>query len=199
MTDNTSKSRKNVVLIDNYDSFTFNIAQYYQKLGIELVIYRNDEVSSNEVLALNPELIVISPGPSIPENAGICLELIEQAIASKTAILGVCLGHQCIAQAFGAKIIRCQPPVHGKTSQIHHNGKGILAGLPSPFTATRYHSLTVEAASLPEELEITAKTDDGTIMAIKHKELSIEGLQFHPESILSEHGLDMLKNSLSRY
>jgi len=198
MNNNSDKEAQNVVLIDNYDSFTFNIAQYYQKLGVDLTVYRNDETTVSDIIKLNPDLIVISPGPSTPDNAGICLELIKSSIESKTPVLGVCLGHQCIAQVFGGKITRCQPPIHGKVSQINHSGMGVLKGLPSPFTATRYHSLIVDKESCPDELEITATTDDGIIMGIKHKSLPIEGLQFHPESILSEHGLEMLRNSLIR-
>ncbi len=196
MTGQKSKSKRSVVLIDNYDSFTYNIAQYYQKLGVELTVFRNDQCSVDQIMATHPDLITISPGPSTPDNAGICLALISQAAESKTPLFGVCLGHQSIAQSFGATIIQCQPPVHGKTSKISHNNVGVFHGLASPLTATRYHSLIVDPNTVPDELEVTATTDDGIIMAIKHKHLPIEGVQFHPESILSESGLEMIANSL---
>ncbi len=189
-----------IVMVDNYDSFTYNLVQYLGELGAEVQVYRNDQISVDGVAALKPERIVLSPGPCTPNEAGICLELIER-LKGRLPILGVCLGHQAIGQAFGGKVVRARQVMHGKTSPIHHEGKGVFTGLPSPFTATRYHSLIVERASLPAEFQITAWTqhEDGSIdeiMGLRHKTLPIEGVQFHPESILTEHGHDMLKNFL---
>jgi len=189
-----------IVMIDNYDSFTYNLVQYLGELGAEVQVYRNDQISVDGVAALKPERIVLSPGPCTPNEAGICLELIER-LKGRLPILGVCLGHQAIGQAFGGKVVRARQVMHGKTSPIHHEGKGVFTGLPSPFTATRYHSLIVERASLPADFQVTAWTqhEDGSmdeIMGLRHKTLPIEGVQFHPESILTEHGHDMLKNFL---
>jgi anthranilate synthase component 2 len=184
------------VLIDNYDSFTYNLWHYLGELGAEMQVVRNDARSVDEVMAMGAEGIVISPGPCDPDRAGICLELIARC-AGQLPLLGVCLGHQAIGQAFGGKVIRAPQPVHGKTSQIHHNGTGLFSGLPTPFEATRYHSLVVERASLPSCLEVTAWTDDGLIMGFAHKDFDIHGVQFHPESIASQHGHHMLGNFLA--
>ena len=189
-----------IVMIDNYDSFTYNLVQYLGELGAEVQVYRNDQISVDAVAALKPERIVLSPGPCTPNEAGICLELIER-LKGRFPILGVCLGHQAMGQAFGGKVVRARQVMHGKTSLIHHQAKGVFSGLPTPFTATRYHSLIVERASLPAEFEVTAWTqhEDGSvdeIMGLRHKTLPVEGVQFHPESILTEHGHDMLKNFL---
>ena len=189
-----------ILMIDNYDSFTYNLVQYLGELGAEVQVYRNDQISVDQVAALKPERIVLSPGPCTPNEAGICLELLER-LKGRFPILGVCLGHQAMGQAFGGKVVRARQVMHGKTSLIHHEGKGVFTGLPSPFTATRYHSLIVERASLPAEFQVTAWTqhEDGSmdeIMGLRHKTLPIEGVQFHPESILTEHGHDMLKNFL---
>ena len=186
-----------LLMIDNYDSFTYNLVQYLAEIGQEVKVVRNDKISIEEINKLNPQYIVISPGPCTPNEAGISLELIE-AFKGKIPILGVCLGHQSIGQAFGGKIIHAQPIMHGKTSKISHNNKGVFRGIKNPFTATRYHSLVIEKKSLPNCFDITAWTDDNEIMGIKHKELAIEGVQFHPESILSEHGHDLLKNFLDQ-
>jgi anthranilate synthase component 2 len=182
-----------MLLIDNYDSFTYNLWHYLGEMGAETVVRRNDALLADEALAMKPEGIIISPGPCDPDRAGICLELITKA-AGKVPLLGVCLGHQSIGQAFGGKVVRAPQPIHGKLAEIKHEGKSLFAGLPSPFKATRYHSLIVERASLPACLEITAETDDGLIMGLTHREYNIHGLQFHPESIASEHGHAMLKN-----
>ena len=185
-----------LLLIDNYDSFTYNLVHYFGELGADVVVRRNDALSVEEAMALNPSAIVLSPGPCDPEQAGICLELTAAAAAVKLPLLGVCLGHQTIGQAFGGKVVRCHEIVHGKLGQIHHSRLGVFAGLPSPFAATRYHSLIVERASLPDCLEVTAALEDGTIMGLRHRSLPIEGVQFHPESIASEHGHALLKNFL---
>jgi anthranilate synthase component 2 len=184
-------------MIDNYDSFTYNLVQYLAEIGQEVKVVRNDKISIEEINKLNPQYIVISPGPCTPNEAGISLELIE-AFKGKIPILGVCLGHQSIGQAFGGKIIHAQTIMHGKTSKISHNNKGVFKGIKNPFIATRYHSLVIDRESLPNCFDITAWTDDNEIMGIKHKELAIEGVQFHPESILSEHGHDLLKNFLDQ-
>ena len=189
-----------LLMIDNYDSFTYNLVQYFGELGVEVKVYRNDEISVDEVGSLAPSHIVISPGPCTPNEAGVSVETIKQ-YAGKIPILGVCLGHQSIGQAFGGKVIRAKQVMHGKTSNMHHKNKGVFAGLPSPFEATRYHSLVLEQETLPECLEVTAWTEgpDGNIdeiMGIRHKELEIEGVQFHPESILTQHGHQMLENFL---
>ena len=186
-----------LLMIDNYDSFTYNLVQYLAEIGQEVKVVRNDKISIEEINKLNPQYIVISPGPCTPNEAGISLELIE-AFKGKIPILGVCLGHQSIGQAFGGKIIHAQTIMHGKTSKISHNNKGVFKGIKNPFIATRYHSLVIDRESLPNCFDITAWTDDNEIMGIKHKKLAIEGVQFHPESILSEHGHDLLKNFLDQ-
>ena len=186
-----------LLMIDNYDSFTYNLVQYLAEIGQEVKVVRNDKISIEEINKLNPQYIVISPGPCTPNEAGISLELIE-AFKGKIPILGVCLGHQSIGQAFGGKIIHAQTIMHGKTSKISHNNKGVFRGIKDPFIATRYHSLVIEKQTLPNCFDITAWTNDNEIMGIKHKELAIEGVQFHPESILSEHGHDLLKNFLDQ-
>jgi anthranilate synthase component 2 len=184
-----------IVLIDNYDSFTFNLVHYLGDLGAEVVVHRNDKVTSRAVMAAAPDAIVLSPGPCTPKEAGICLDLIKQA-ASTIPILGVCLGHQAIGDAFGGKVVRAPVLVHGKLSQINHQGQGIFRGINGAFNATRYHSLVVERSSLPRELNVTAETADGLIMGLVHNRLPIHGVQFHPESIASDHGHLMLKNFL---
>ena len=185
-----------LLLIDNYDSFTYNLVHYFGELGADVVVHRNDALNVQEAMALKPSAIVLSPGPGTPEQSGICLALTQAAAETKTPLLGVCLGHQTIGQVFGGKVVRCHEIVHGKMGAMHHSGKGVFAGLPSPFEATRYHSLIVDRASLPDSLEVTAWLEDGTIMGLKHRELPIEGVQFHPESIASEHGHQMLKTFL---
>lgn len=185
-----------ILLLDNYDSFTYNLAQYLGQLGQELEVRRNDQISVNEVEALKPERIIVSPGPCTPKEAGISVPLIRK-FAGRIPILGVCLGHQAIGAAFGGNVIRAPKLMHGKTSEIAHDGKTIFKGLPKPFVATRYHSLIVERESLPAELEISAETDDGTIMGLRHTKFRIEGVQFHPESILTSSGFDLLRNFLA--
>ena len=187
-----------LLLIDNYDSFTWNLVHYFGELGAEVVVKRNDEIDVATAMAMAPEGIVLSPGPCDPDQAGICLDLTRAAAERATPLLGVCLGHQTIGQAFGGKVVRCHEIVHGKTAEMLHEGHGVFAGLPSPFKATRYHSLVVERDSLPEVLEVTAALADGTIMGLRHRTLPIEGVQFHPESIASEHGHQMLKTFLDR-
>ncbi|MFP6740935.1 MAG: aminodeoxychorismate/anthranilate synthase component II [Alphaproteobacteria bacterium] len=184
-----------LVLIDNYDSFTYNLVHFLGELGGEVTVERNDAVTVDEVLARAPEAMVISPGPCDPDRAGICLEMVERA-AGAVPLLGVCLGHQSVGQAFGGKVVRAPYVMHGKLSEISHNGEGLFKGLPNPFSATRYHSLVVERDSLPDCLEVSAETDDGVIMGIAHRELPIHGVQFHPESIASEHGHALLRNFL---
>jgi anthranilate synthase component 2 len=184
-----------IVLIDNYDSFTFNLVHYFGELGAEVDVHRNDKVTSAAVIAADPDAIVLSPGPCTPKQAGICLDLIAQAAAS-IPILGVCLGHQAIGEAFGGKVVRTPVPVHGKLSEIRHQGGSIFRGINAPFRATRYHSLVVERASMPAELTVTADTDDSLVMALAHTSLPTHGVQFHPESIASDHGHLMLKNFL---
>jgi anthranilate synthase/aminodeoxychorismate synthase-like glutamine amidotransferase len=183
-----------ILVIDNYDSFTYNLVQYLGELGAELKVVRNDDLTPEEVEALQPEKIILSPGPCTPNEAGITVDVIKR-MGGKVPILGVCLGHQSIGQAFGAKVVRAKRPVHGKTSQIHHEGEGLFKDLPTPFRATRYHSLVVE--DLPEELEATAWMEDGTVMALQHRTLPIYGVQFHPESIMTEHGKQLLQNFLT--
>ena len=185
----------NVTLIDNYDSFTFNLVHYLGALGADVSVWRNDEISVADVLAAKPDAIVLSPGPCTPNEAGICLDLVRAASAS-TPLLGVCLGHQAIGQAFGGDIVRASAPMHGKLSRIAHNATGVFRGINGPFQATRYHSLLIERSTAPPELEITAETDDGAIMGVAHRTLPVHGVQFHPESILSEHGHLMLRNFL---
>ncbi len=192
-----------ILMIDNYDSFTYNLVQYFGELGADIKVVRNDEITLDEIAALKPEKIVISPGPCTPTEAGVSVETIQQFMG-KIPILGVCLGHQSIGQALGGKVIRAPYVMHGKTSPVYHNNTGIFRGLNNPFQATRYHSLVIEKESLPDCLEITAWTqnDDGSvaeIMGVKHKTLALEGVQFHPESILTEHGHDMLRNFLTAY
>ncbi|WP_215406943.1 aminodeoxychorismate/anthranilate synthase component II [Janthinobacterium sp. JC611] len=186
-----------LLMIDNYDSFTYNIVQYFGELGEDVRVYRNDEITIAQIEALNPDRICISPGPKAPAQAGISVEVLRH-FAGKKPILGVCLGHQAIGEAFGGKVIRAKQVMHGKTSLIAHTGVGAFKDLPSPFTVIRYHSLAIERASLPSCLEVTAWTDDGEIMGVRHREYDIEGVQFHPESILSEHGHALLKNFLER-
>ena len=185
-----------LLLIDNYDSFTYNLVHYLGELGAEVTVYRNDAIGADEGLALNPQGIVLSPGPCDPDQAGICLELIEKN-GGAIPLLGVCLGHQAIGQAFGGKVVRAPTLMHGKASDIHHDGNGLFKGLPTPFSATRYHSLIVERDSLPECLEVSAQTDDGVVMGIAHREFPVHGVQFHPESIASEQGHELLKNFLT--
>jgi anthranilate synthase component 2 len=184
-----------LLMIDNYDSFTYNIVQYFGELGEEVRTVRNDEITLEAIAAMKPDRICISPGPKAPADAGISVDLIKE-FKGKLPILGVCLGHQAIGEAFGGKIVRAKQVMHGKTSLIAHTGVGVFKGLPSPFTVIRYHSLAIERASLPACLEVTAWTDDGEIMGVRHKEYDIQGVQFHPESILSEHGHALLKNCL---
>lgn len=186
-----------LLMIDNYDSFTYNIVQYFGELGEDVRVYRNDEITIAEIEALNPDRICISPGPKAPAQAGISVEVLKH-FAGKKPILGVCLGHQAIGEAFGGKVIRAKQVMHGKTSLIAHTGVGVFKDIPSPFTVIRYHSLAIERASLPSCLEVTAWTDDGEIMGVRHRQFDIEGVQFHPESILSEHGHALLKNFLER-
>jgi anthranilate synthase component 2 len=184
-----------IILIDNYDSFTFNLVHYLGGLGADVVVHRNDKVDADEVLAADPDAIVLSPGPCTPNEAGICLELIDKA-AETVPLLGVCLGHQAIGQAFGGKVVRAPMPVHGKLSDIAHTNSGIFRGINGPFKATRYHSLVVDRASLPASLSVNAETGDRLVMGMMHKDLPVHGVQFHPESIASEHGHLMLKNFL---
>jgi anthranilate synthase component 2 len=184
-------------MIDNYDSFTYNIVQYFGELGEDVRTYRNDEITIEQIEALNPDRICISPGPKSPKDAGISVEVLRH-FKGKLPILGVCLGHQAIGEAFGGNVVRAKQVMHGKTSVIAHTGVGVFKDIPSPYTVIRYHSLAIERASLPSCLEVTAWTDDGEIMGVRHKEYDIEGVQFHPESILSEHGHLLLKNFLER-
>jgi len=184
-----------IVLIDNYDSFTFNLVHYLGDLGAQVRVHRNDKVTATDVMAADPDAIVVSPGPCTPKEAGICLDLIAKA-SGTIPILGVCLGHQAIGDAFGGKVVRAPAPVHGKLSTIRHGGAGIFRGINAPFQATRYHSLVVERASLPDDLTVTADTEDGLIMGLSHRRLPVHGVQFHPESIASDHGHLMLKNFL---
>ncbi len=185
-----------LLLIDNYDSFTYNLAHYLGELGAEVDVRRNDALTAKDAVALKPTHIVLSPGPCTPNEAGICLDLIKLAAANKIPLLGVCLGHQGIGQAFGGKVLRAPLPMHGKVSQIKHRGESVFKGLPTPFAATRYHSLIVQRDTMPKELAITAETDDGIVMGLRHTSLPIHGVQFHPESIATEHGHAMLKNFL---
>ncbi|RXT09027.1 aminodeoxychorismate/anthranilate synthase component II [Ammoniphilus sp. CFH 90114] len=182
-----------ILMIDNYDSFTYNLVQFLGELGEELQVHRNDKITLEQIEALNPDHIVISPGPCSPNEAGISLQVIEK-FSGMIPILGVCLGHQSIAQAFGGKVIRSERLMHGKSSPVYHDGKTIFEGIPSPYTATRYHSLIVEKESLPECLEISAWTEEGEIMGLRHKSLLVEGVQFHPESIITDYGKELLRN-----
>ena len=185
-----------ILLIDNYDSFTYNLVQYLGDLGAEVVVHRNDKITVDEALALKPKAVVISPGPSDPNHAGICLDMIKTCAQKSLPLFGVCLGMQAMGQAFGGDVIRAPEPLHGKISEIHHKGKSVFAGLPDPFEATRYHSLIVDRKTLPDTLEITAETSDGLIMGLAHKTAPIHGVQFHPESISTQHGHAMLENFL---
>ncbi len=184
-----------VLMIDNYDSFTYNLVQYLGELGAEVKVVRNDEVTAAQAAAMAPERIVISPGPCTPNEAGVTLELIAR-LQGRIPILGVCLGHQAIGQAFGGRVVRAGRVMHGKVSRIRHDGKGVFAGVPDGFTATRYHSLVIERASLPQCLQVSAQSEDGEIMGVRHRALAVEGVQFHPEALLTEHGHAMLKNFL---
>ena len=186
-----------LLMIDNYDSFTYNLVQYFGELGEEVMVFRNDEITPDEITKLKPSFIVISPGPCTPKEAGVSIPLIKR-YCNQVPILGVCLGHQSIGQAFGGKIIHAKQLMHGKTALISHNGTGVFRGLPNPFTATRYHSLVIEHESLPDCLEITAWAEDGEIMGVRHKALAVQGVQFHPESILTEHGHKLLGNFLTQ-
>jgi anthranilate synthase/aminodeoxychorismate synthase-like glutamine amidotransferase len=185
-----------VLVIDNYDSFVYNLVQYLGELGAEPVVHRNDALSPSDALALEPDAVLLSPGPGRPEHAGNLLGFVD-AFAGRRPLLGVCLGHQAIGYAFGASVVSAPQLMHGKTSLVHHRGVGVLAGLPDPFEATRYHSLVVDRHGLPEVLEVTAETDDGTVMALRHRDLAVEGVQFHPESILTVGGHDLLSNFLA--
>jgi anthranilate synthase/aminodeoxychorismate synthase-like glutamine amidotransferase len=184
-----------LLLLDNYDSFTYNLAQYLGQMGQKLEVRRNDEIALEEIERIRPERIVISPGPCTPQEAGISIPLIKR-FAGKIPILGVCLGHQAIGAAFGGRVVRAKKVMHGKTSEIHHDGRTIFRGLPQDFVATRYHSLIVERKSLPHELEISAETKDGTIMGLRHRKMKVEGVQFHPESVLTSYGYDLVANFL---
>jgi len=184
-----------LLMIDNYDSFTYNLVQYFGELGQDVGVYRNDQITIDEIEELAPERIVISPGPCTPNEAGISVDAILE-FAGRVPILGVCLGHQSIGQAFGGRIVHARELMHGKTSMIHHNNEGVFLGLDNPFQATRYHSLVIEAETLPEVLEVTAWTEDGEIMGVRHREYTIEGVQFHPESILTQYGHQLLQNFL---
>ena len=184
-----------VLVIDNYDSFVYNLVQYLGELGASPYVHRHDEVTIEHIVESGPDAILISPGPGRPEDAGVSNEVIEQ-LAGRVPILGVCLGHQCIGQVFGGEVVRAAQVMHGKTSFVRHDGVGVLAGLPNPFEATRYHSLVVDAASVPDVLEVTATTDDGTVMALRHRRLAVEGVQFHPESILTSSGHHLMANFL---
>jgi len=186
-----------VLVIDNYDSFVYNLVQYLGELGATPLVHRHDEVTIEQIVESSPDAILISPGPGRPEDAGVSNEVIER-LAGRVPILGVCLGHQCIGQVFGGEVVRAPVVMHGKTSLVHHDGSGVLAGLPDPFEATRYHSLVVDAASVPAVLEVTATTDDGTVMALRHRELPVEGVQFHPESILTSCGHQLMANFLAQ-
>jgi anthranilate synthase component 2 len=186
------------VLIDNYDSFTYNLVHFLGELGAAIVVRRNDKVTPGEVMAMRPQGVILSPGPCDPDQAGICLDMIATAEKARLPILGVCLGHQAIGQHFGGTVLRAPLPMHGKLSQVHHRSEGLFDGLPSPFKATRYHSLIVDRASLPDSLQVTAETEDGIIMGVSHRTLPVHGVQFHPESIASEHGHRILANFLQR-
>ena len=184
-----------LLVIDNFDSFTYNLVQYFGQLGVNPDIHRNDAITAEEALALEPDAVVISPGPCDPDQAGVSLEIVN-AFAGEKPILGVCLGHQCVGQHFGGKVVRADRLMHGKTSPIQHNGKGLFKGLPNGFEATRYHSLILDRPSLPDCLEITAETEEGEIMAVRHRDMSVLGVQFHPESLATQHGINILKNFL---
>jgi anthranilate synthase component 2 len=187
-----------LLMIDNYDSFTYNLVQYFGELGADVKVFRNDEITLEQLVLMKPAQLVISPGPCTPTEAGISVPVIRE-LAGKIPILGVCLGHQSIGAAFGGRIVHAKRLMHGKTSPVYHEGQGVFRGLPNPVTCTRYHSLAIERESLPDELEVTAWTDDGEIMGVRHKRLAVEGVQFHPESILTEHGHALLKNFLEQH
>jgi len=184
-----------VLVIDNYDSFTYNLVQYLGELGADSLVHRHDALGIEELIALDPDAVLVSPGPGDPNRAGVSNEVVR-AFAGSRPVLGVCLGHQCIGQVFGGRVVRAPQVMHGKTSMIHHDGRGVFVGLPNPFEATRYHSLVVERSSVPDELEISAETDDGTIMGLRHREHLVEGVQFHPESVLTAIGHDLLRSFL---
>jgi anthranilate synthase/aminodeoxychorismate synthase-like glutamine amidotransferase len=186
-----------VLVLDNYDSFTYSLVQYLGELGVEPLVHRHDALALDQITALDPAGVVISPGPGTPDDAGLSMDVIR-AFAGRRPVLGVCLGHQCIGQVFGGRIVRAPQVMHGKTSLIRHDGRGVFTNLPDPFEATRYHSLVVDRPSVPPELEITAETDDGTIMGLRHREYAVEGVQFHPESILTVSGHDLLRNFLDQ-
>ena len=186
-----------VLVIDNYDSFVYNLVQYLGELGAEPLVHRSDELTLDQIVALDPDAVLVSPGPGRPEDAGLSNAVIEH-FAGHRPVLGVCLGHQCLGQVYGAEVVRARDVMHGKTSLIRHDGSGVFAGLPDPFEATRYHSLIVERASVPDVLEVTAWTDDGVVMGLRHRVHAVEGVQFHPESILTASGHDLLRNFLSR-
>ncbi|MFQ3594488.1 MAG: aminodeoxychorismate/anthranilate synthase component II [Sphingomonadaceae bacterium] len=186
-----------ILVIDNYDSFTFNLVHYLLELGAEVEVRRNDALTAADALALGPEALLLSPGPCTPNEAGICLELIALAARARLPLLGVCLGHQALAQAFGGRVVRAPTLMHGKTSPVHHDGTGVFSGLPSPFTATRYHSLVAERETLPPDFAINGWTEDGIIMGIRHRALPLHGVQFHPESIATEHGHRLVANFLA--
>ena len=186
-----------ILVVDNYDSFVYNLVQYLGELGADPVVHRHDDLTIDEIAALGPDGVLISPGPGRPEDAGLSNEVIRR-FAGERPVLGVCLGHQCIGQVYGGEVVRAPAIMHGKTSLVHHRGTGVFAGLPDPFEATRYHSLVVDPASVPDELEVTAWTDDGVVMGLRHRTLDVEGVQFHPESILTASGHDLLRNFLVR-
>jgi len=186
-----------VLVIDNYDSFVYNLVQYLGELGAEPVVHRSDELTLDQIVALDPDAVLVSPGPGRPEDAGLSNAVIEH-FAGRRPVLGVCLGHQCLGQVYGAEVVRAADVMHGKTSLIRHDGSGVFAGLPDPFEATRYHSLIVERSSVPDVLEVTAWTDDGVVMGLRHREHAVEGVQFHPESILTASGHDLLRNFLAQ-
>jgi anthranilate synthase/aminodeoxychorismate synthase-like glutamine amidotransferase len=190
-------ARPRVLVVDNYDSFVYNLVQYLGELGAEPLVHRHDELTLDEVVALDPDAVLISPGPGRPEDAGLSNDVIRR-FAGQRPVLGVCLGNQCIGQVYGGEVVRADQVMHGKTSLVHHDGTGVFAGLPSPFEATRYHSLVIAPDSVPDELVVTAWTDDGTVMGVRHRDLDVEGVQFHPESILTASGHDMLRNFLAR-
>ena len=191
-------ARPSLLLVDNYDSFTYNLYQYLGELGADIRVVRNDEITAAEAIASRPDRIVISPGPGTPDQAGISLEVLRRAADAKVPVLGVCLGHQALGQVFGGRVVRAPKLMHGKTSEVHHDGRSVFAGLPSPFTATRYHSRVVARETVPECLEVTAWTEDGVVMGLRHREHALEGVQFHPESILTTVGKDLLRNFLER-
>jgi len=191
------RDRDMLLMIDNYDSFTYNLVQYFGELGEDVKVVRNDELTVDQIEAMKPERIVLSPGPCTPNEAGVSLPVIER-FKARTPILGVCLGHQAIGQAFGGKVVHAKTLMHGKVSRIHHEGRGVFRGLPTPYEATRYHSLAIERETCPADLEVTAWTEDGEIMGVRHRSLPVEGVQFHPESILTQHGHELLRNFLTR-